>query len=123
MQDLIALVADKNMEYTLRAGLKRHDSLGIRLISFEILQHVQRDGGVRSTGPELIRLKRRSFSHALVVFDYEGSGAQAPPEVIEARLDDELRPVWGFNAKAIARCTDPALKRLRDQLRLWFPVP
>ena len=102
VKDLIVLVADKNMEYTIRAGLERPESLGVRPITFEILQHIQRDGGVRSTGPELIRLRRRTFTHALVVFDYEGSGAQEPPDAIEARLDNELRPVWASDAKSIA---------------------
>lgn len=102
VKDLIVLVADKNMEHTIRAGLERPESLGIRRISFEILQHVQRDGGVRSTGAELIRLMRRAYSHALVVLDHEGSGAQEPPEGLEAHLDGELRPVWGTDAKAIA---------------------
>lgn len=102
VKDLIVLVADKNMEYTIRAGLERSKSLGIRAVTFEVLQHVQRDGGVRSTGPELIRLRRRSYSHALVVLDHEGSGAKESPEELEARLDNELRPVWGTDAKAIA---------------------
>lgn len=102
VKDLIVLVADKNMEYTIRAGLERAKSLAIRPITFGILQHLQRDGGVRSTGPELIRLRRRSYSHALVVLDYEGSGAQESPEALEARLDSELKPVWGSDAKAIA---------------------
>lgn len=199
VKDLIVLVADKNMEYTIRAGLERPKSLGVRPITFEILQHVQRDGGVRSTGPELIRLRRRAYSHALVVLDYEGSGAQESPQDLELDLDRQLSTVWGNDVKAIAivpeleswvwgsdnalrpalawphelsirawvseagftvsnegkpdrpkeafeavlrecqvprssavyaniarrisipRCTDPALKRLRDQLRTWFP--
>jgi hypothetical protein len=199
VKDLIVLVADKNMEYTIRAGLERPRSLGIRPVTFEVLQHVQRDAGVRSTGPELIRLMRRTFSHSLIVLDYDGSGAQESAEELEARLDRELRSVWASDAKAIAivpeleawiwgsdnalkpvlawphevsirtwvsvagftvseegkpdppkeafeavlrecqvprssavyasvagrisisRCTDPALVRLRDQLRAWFP--
>lgn len=102
MKDLIVLVADKNTEYTIQAGLMRPKSLGVRPISFEILQHVQRDGGVRSTGAKLIRLRRRNYSHALVVLDCHGSGAQESPEDLEARLDIELKPVWGSDAKAIA---------------------
>ena len=65
-KDLIVLVADKNMEYTIRAGLDRPKALGIRPVTFDFLQHIQRDGGVRSSGAELIRLRRRTFSHALV---------------------------------------------------------
>jgi hypothetical protein len=199
VKDLIVLVADSNMEYTIRAGLERPKSLGIRPVTVDFSVHVQRDGGVRSTGAEVVRLRRRAYSHALMVLDYDGSGAQEAPEELEARLDGELRPVWGSNAKTIAivpeleawiwgsdnalkpvlgwshevsirqwvsvagftvsnegkpdppkeafeavlrecqvprssavyaniagrisipRCTDPALKRLRDQLRAWFP--
>ena len=66
-KDLIVLVADKNMEYTIRAGLDRPKAHGIRPVTFDFLQHIQRNGGgVRSSGAELIRLRRRTFSHALV---------------------------------------------------------
>lgn len=108
MPDLVVLVADKNMEYTLRAGLQRHEALGIRPISFDVVQHAERDSGVRTTGAQLVALERRSFSHALVVLDYEGSGADVPPEVLEEQLDRQLTAQWGSQAKAIV--IDPELE-------------
>ncbi len=96
VKDLIVLVADKNMEYTIRAGLGRPESLGVRPITFEILQHVQRDGGVRSTGAKVVRLRRRVYSHALMVLDYEGSGAQESPEAWVWGSDNALKPALAW---------------------------
>lgn len=108
MPDLVVLVADKNMDYTLRAGLQRHEALGIRPISFHIVQHAERDSGVRTTGAQLVGLERRNFSHALVVLDYEGSGAEESPEELEEQLDRQLSARWGSEAKAIV--IDPELE-------------
>jgi hypothetical protein len=101
MPDLVVLVADKNMEYALRAGLERHEALGIRPISFHVVQHAERDSGVRTTGAQLVGLERRNFTHALVILDHEGSGADVLPEVLEEQLDRQLTAQWGSQAKAI----------------------
>ena len=101
MKDLVALVADKNMQFALDAGLKRHQSLGIRKIDFDILQHPGRDGGVRADGSELLRLQRGSYSHAVMVLDYEGSGAADSRGDLERQLDGLLERTWGDDAKAI----------------------
>ena len=46
MKDLALLVADKNMDFAMRGILNRARALGMRAVSYEIRQHVGRDGGV-----------------------------------------------------------------------------
>lgn len=102
MKDLILLVADKNMEFSLRGGLSRPESLGIRPISFNLIQHPGRDGGTRSNGAQLLALEKTRFSHALLVLDHEGSGAgNLSPLDLEAQLNEKLASTWGDCAKAI----------------------
>jgi hypothetical protein len=102
MNDLILLVADKNMEFTLRGALSRYSALGIRPISFRFLKHSRRDPGVRSDGPDLLALAHRQTTHALLVMDFEGSGTEAASAIeLEMQLDERLQRTWGDSAKAI----------------------
>ena len=107
MKDLVVLVADKTMEYTLRGGLERDQALGIRPITCDFRQHPNRDGGARTTGAQMLALELTRFSHALLVLDHEGSGASESALVLEQQLDEELSRAWQANAKAIV--IDPEL--------------
>lgn len=100
MRDLIICVPDKSIEYSLLAGLSRFESLGTRPFDFEIRVHTGRDGGVRKDGVSLVNLLRYHFSHALIVFDYEGSGAINASN-IEREIDNLLAQTWGQCGKAI----------------------
>lgn len=97
------MVADKNMHFALRGALGRPEALGIRPISHEFRTHIGRDGGMRTTGVELLARERRRFAHALLVFDLEGSGApdEQTAEQLELALDQDLQAQWGANAKAV----------------------
>ena len=101
MKDLLLLVADKSMQFSLQGGLDRPQSLGIRPITFDFRQHPGRDGGARTSGARILALERQRFSHALLVLDQEGNGSSETPEALEKRLDEELAATWGGNAKAI----------------------
>jgi hypothetical protein len=101
LKDLVVLVAGKNELYAFKGALKRPEALGIRSISVEFLVHPNRDGGVRKTGVAMLALKRRQFSHALLVLDYEGCGSELTPKVLESDLDEQLKPRWNDRAKAI----------------------
>lgn len=101
MHDLVLLVPDKNTEYTIRGALGRHQALGIRQIDFQILVEQGRDGGVRRRGAQVLRVVRGRYSHAAMVMDYEGSGADMGPGELEAQLDGALSDSWGDRAKAI----------------------
>lgn len=102
MKDLVILTADKNARFALEGALQRHKSLNIRPIECEFQVHTGRDGGARTTGPQLLAIERRQFSHALLVLDFEGCGAEVKGAIsIEDELNDRLKPLWGDHAKAI----------------------
>ena len=101
MHDLVLLVPDKNTEFTIRGALGRHQALGIRQIDFQILVEQGGDGGVRRRGAQVLKVVRGRFSHAAMVMDYEGSGADVGPAELEAQLDGALSDSWDDRAKAI----------------------
>ena len=87
MQDLVILVADKNMQFALRGALCRPAAMGIRDISFDFRMHPGRDGGVRTSGPDVLAGEQRRFTHALMVMDHEGCGK---PDAPALSLEQEL---------------------------------
>lgn len=101
MKDLLLLVADKSMQFSLQGALDRPQAVGIRPVSFDFRQHPGRDGGIRTNGSQMLALERRRFCHALLVLDHEGSGSDATPGELENSLDHELSATWGGNAKAV----------------------
>jgi hypothetical protein len=103
MKDLVILVPDKNTQFALQGALGRPDALGIRSIDYDFRPHPGRDGGVRTTGPDVLAGERARFSHALLLFDLEGSGAEARQTAhdLERLLDARLSLQWGPRAKAI----------------------
>jgi hypothetical protein len=102
MKDLGILVADLSMEKVLEAALFRHKALGIRPITFDIKVHPQRDGGIRTTGSQLLSLQSRQYMYGLLVLDFEGSGShQTDALSLENELDVRLNLLWQSNAKAI----------------------
>jgi hypothetical protein len=101
MLDLFVLTADKNMLHAVRGVLNRPQALGISSIRSKILPHPNRDGGVRTTGKDLLAWQVSEARHGLLLLDHEGSGSDESPAALEARLDEQLRPVWGSRAKAI----------------------
>ena len=101
MKDLFVLVADKNSHFAFKGAFEKPQRLGIRSISVEIDVHPNRDGGVRTTGSKLLKLRRHQFSQALLVFDYEGCGSDLSPHELEAELDGIIQKDWGDAGKAI----------------------
>jgi hypothetical protein len=101
MQDLVLLVADKNMQFALQGALARPQALGIRPISYAFRSHMGRDGGVRTTGAAVLAGEAARFQHALMLLDVEGCGKEGDPLGLECQLDQELHLVWGERGKAI----------------------
>jgi hypothetical protein len=102
MKDLVVLVADKNIQATLRGALARPEALGIRPITFEFRAHPGRDGGARTSGPDVLATEHRRFGHALLVLDLEGSGSHTDnPVEVERDLDAKLRVQWEDCAKSV----------------------
>lgn len=102
MKDLVILTADNNAKFALEGALTRPESLEIRPVQCEFRVHPGRDGGVRTSGPDMLARERERFTHALLVLDFEGCGTDlASAEALEAELDVILQPQWEDKAKAI----------------------
>ncbi len=97
------LVADKNMQFALQGALGRPQSLGTRPLTWEIRPHMGRDGGVRTSGADVLACDAGRFSHALMLLDFHGCGHEEreTPLTLEEKLDDQLQLVWGARAKSI----------------------
>jgi len=108
MKDLALLVADKNMDFAMRGILARPEALKIQAIEYEIKPHAGRDGGVRTTGPEIMALLRDQFRHGIVMLDWEGSGTDVNSvHALQQELDERLSKFWDDRARAIV--IDPEL--------------
>ena len=133
-KDLALLVADKNMDFAMRGILSRPESLGIRRVDYQTFASGT-DGGVRTAGHATLGLLRNQFHHGLMMFDREGSGAEATdPLELEQQSDDQLRKLWGDRAKAIVLVpevdvwmwgSDNALSRIvgwtgTEGIRVWL---
>ena len=93
-RDLIALVADRDMEQALQGLLTEPNRLGTRPVKHEIRIHPERDPGCRVGAVEFLRPFLRSSRYALVAFDLDGCGSG------EGRLGTPSRNVsealgWG----------------------------
>ncbi|MEX1230872.1 MAG: hypothetical protein WEB58_11580 [Planctomycetaceae bacterium] len=109
-KDLIVLVADLDMEETVKGILNRHQALNIRKISFEIKRHQDRDAGCRAQGVEFLGNFKALYSHAILMFDHEGSGREAKPsEEIERQIDQKLA-ANGWDQRAATIVLDPELE-------------
>lgn len=119
MKDLFVYVADADALAFLRSILVRHQSLGVRAISFDIERHPQRDAGMVQSGAELTRMRKGQYTKALLLWDHHGSGRdhrQAPDEV-RAELQDKLDSfTWRTNSSV--QVLVPELEQW-----LWFCEP
>jgi hypothetical protein len=102
MKDLVVLVADTNMQFALQGALARHQALGIRPLTYEFRVHPGRDGGVRTTGVDVLAPEANRFQYALMLLDLHGCGREdKTPTELEGELDEKLQPFWSQRAKAI----------------------
>lgn len=109
IKDLVLLAADKDMEFTLRGLLARPQSVGMRGISFEVFVHPHRDPGCRSKSHELLRSQQNRFHRALVIFDREGCGSDAPREELETAVENALASS-GWTDRSAAVAINPELE-------------
>lgn len=116
--DLVCLVADTNMQHTLRELLGRSRSLGIRPIRYEIVKHPEHDPGCRRRPYELLRLFQKKAAHALVLFDREGCGRE---EALREELEGEVERLLadhGWKDRCAAVVFDPEL-----EIWMWSDSP
>lgn len=112
-KDLVVLVADKNMEATVRTLLeKRHQALCIRQVQADIFVHPRRDPGVLREADNFLRGFCEKYHYALVMFDYEGCGQEnQSPNQLEADVKKLLE-----NAGWAGRCEVIVLV---PELEIW----
>lgn len=101
--DLVVLVADKDMQQALMGLLQRHQSLGIRTLTFNVFSHPEHDPACARLGVEFLSNLSSQYDHGLLLFDHEGCGREEDaPEKLQQSLNDEFaRTDWGGRAKAI----------------------
>ena len=73
-KDLILLVADKNMDASLKGLLSRSKALGHRQVTFDLYVHPDRDPGCLLRGHDFLRPFVSLYERALVLLDHEGCG-------------------------------------------------
>ncbi|MCP3976147.1 MAG: hypothetical protein GY720_16825 [bacterium] len=113
----MVLVADKNIEFTIKGLLSRPQALGTREVSSRVVPHPERDPGCFLRAKEFLRPFRERHRHALVLLDREGSGRdEQTREDLEKDLEERLAPDWGERAAAVV--LDPEL-----EVWLWSDSP
>ena len=108
-KDLVVLVADSDMQAAVRGALGRPQALRVRDIIFDILRHPQRDNGCRVRGAQFLKQFTSSYEHAIVMFDWEGSGATASAQDTEESVERELSKT-GWSNRAVAVAIEPELE-------------
>jgi hypothetical protein len=110
MKDLVALVADKNMEWSLRSLIDRHVALGTRALACDPYVHPGRDPGCLLHAHDFLRPLCRAYAHALVMFDREGCGGEHHTrEQLEQQVGQRLSQC-GWDDRAAAVVLDPELE-------------
>lgn len=115
-EDLVVLVADKNIEHIFKGLLGRHQALAIRPITHTLLVHMHRDPGCLRAA-DFLRARQTVSQHALVVFDREGCGRGEPRETLESQVELELAST-GWADRAAVIVLDPEIERW-----VWTPSP
>lgn len=108
--DLAVLVADSNTGAAVRGLLARQESLGIRVVEYELYVHPERDSGCFLRAHDFLRPMHRRCAHALVLFDCAGSGRE---RLSRDALEDEVatrlsQAGWGERAAVVV--LDPELE-------------
>lgn len=118
MQDLVVLVADKQMEFAIRGLLRRPEAITIRDVDADVYPHPKRDPGCRTDAHNFLRPLHADYDHALVLFDRHGCGAEETPvEELEAEVQTQLaRNGWGNRAGCVV--LDPEL-----EIWVWSDSP
>ena len=108
-KDLCVLVADRDMELTIRSLLNRHQALRIRPTSFEVVVHLEHDPGCLLHAAEFLRSRSELFDYAMVIFDKDGCGDDSPRVDLQNRVSSDLRRN-GWSDRAATVVIEPELE-------------
>ncbi len=88
------MVADNDAQLAVDELLKRHQSMGIRKIDYDLIRHPQKDSGCRGKPEDLLRGFSNTHRYALVIYDHHGSGRDNQPV---ASVEGETRKLLSRN--------------------------
>jgi hypothetical protein len=118
MEELVVLVADRQMEFAIRGLLERHHALEIRQITPTIYRHPNHDPGCRMEADSFLRQFSSNFHHALVLFDREGCGRMdQSAEELEQDVTGRLQRT-GWQDRAGCIVLDPEM-----EIWVWSDSP
>jgi hypothetical protein len=114
MKNLVVLVADKDIEFTVRGVLTRHQALSLRQLvpqrDFDCFAHPEHDPGCLRASDGFLRPFLKLYEYALVLFDREGCGKeQLPRETIEQEVESRLS-LSGWSDRAAVIVLDPEIE-------------
>ena len=111
MNDLIVLVADKNMEFLIRGLLPRIPAIEqVQKFGFDVLVHPYRDPGIYNEAHDFLRFFTDKYLRGIVILDHAGCGREEKTrEEIEADIEDNLSQS-GWDDRACAIAIDPELE-------------
>jgi hypothetical protein len=117
-QDLVVVVADKDMEYTIRGLLSREKALRMRAVSAEVFAHPEHDPGCYLRSHTFLRSMVNKYAKAIVLFDRAGCGADARTRAkLEAEVEERLGGS-GWKGRCGAIVLDPEL-----EIWVWSDAP
>ncbi len=112
-QDLVVMVADKDMEFTMRGILSRQSALGIRPVTVDIFAHPEHDPGCYLRAHTFLGSMVKKYSKAIVLFDHDGCGAeQQTREELEEEVEGRLAAAgWKGRSRVVV---------LNPELEIWI---
>ncbi|RLC05010.1 MAG: hypothetical protein DRI57_27825 [Deltaproteobacteria bacterium] len=112
-KDIIVLVADRNMEFSAKGILNRHQSLDIRPVTYDIRVHPGHDPACLRQSHSFLQAFIKRYAYALVIFDREGCGKdKASRETLEEAVEKRLAENgWRDRSAAIV---------LNPELEIWI---
>jgi hypothetical protein len=111
MKDLVILVADMDMEETVKGLLSRPRALGLQTgIAFDVFKHPRHDPGVFHEADKFLRPLQGQYRYAVVMLDREGCGQESQSaEAIEGSVQGRLDGV-GWEGRSAVIVLDPELE-------------
>lgn len=115
---LIILAADSNTKFLLEGLLPRIPTVeGLELFDYDIFIHPRHDSGIKKEAADFLRGYTTKYQHALVIFDFEGSGVDTKKTanpVFSSELAKQIEVSLvanGWDAERIkVICLDPELE-------------
>ncbi len=120
-KSLVVLVADQDIEFSVRELLTRHKVLDFRELhhdEYKILRHPAHDSGCLLDSHNYLRPLINQYEHALVIFDRDGCGKEKLSRGrIESIVENQLSSNgWGDRAAVVV--LDPEL-----EIWIWADSP